>query len=186
MTVSISREELQEQFLEETVMGVENAVLYAKENGFLVSVQRDQDSRIEVHYLADPDLALENEWGLEFQHPSLWLGERRVNIINLTPHDVHVIESLKGSTIIVRSGKVARVSQRNITVGFLNQTLPVIKAEFGQVEGLPEKKEGTAYVVSRLVAQASPSRDDLYIPAELVRDEEGNIVGCRSLERNPY
>jgi hypothetical protein len=39
------------------------------------------------------------------------------------------------------------------------------------------------YIVSQLVKSALPSRNDLLVPAEVVRDASGNIIGCRSLGR---
>jgi hypothetical protein len=36
------------------------------------------------------------------------------------------------------------------------------------------------YLVSQPVKSALPSRKDLLVPAEVVRDEKGNIIGCRS------
>lgn len=38
------------------------------------------------------------------------------------------------------------------------------------------------YIVSRMVANALPNRKDLLVPNELVRDDQGNIIGCRSFE----
>lgn len=54
---------------------------------------------------------------------------------------------------------------------------------FGEVEGLPETQEGTIYVVSSLVAQRVPNRTDVFIPNESVRDDQGRIIGCKSLGR---
>ena len=39
----------------------------------------------------------------------------------------------------------------------------------------------TFYIVSQLVKSALPNRSDLLVPAEMVRDEKGAILGCRSL-----
>lgn len=39
------------------------------------------------------------------------------------------------------------------------------------------------YIVSQLVKSALPDREDLLVPAEVVRDEQGHIIGCRSLGR---
>jgi hypothetical protein len=39
----------------------------------------------------------------------------------------------------------------------------------------------TYYIVSQLVKSALPNRCDLLVPAEVQRDEKGNIIGCRSL-----
>ncbi|WP_268884346.1 hypothetical protein [Alicyclobacillus fructus] len=40
------------------------------------------------------------------------------------------------------------------------------------------------YVASTLVAQAAASggRTDVYSPAELVRDGNGTVIGCRGLQ----
>jgi len=59
--------------------------------------------------------------------------------------------------------------------------IPLTKTKMGEVENLPEEKEGTIYIVSRIVAEALPQRKDLYFPNESVRNEKGQIVGCRSL-----
>ena len=39
----------------------------------------------------------------------------------------------------------------------------------------------TFYIVSQLVKSALPNRSDLLVPAEMVRDEKGMIIGCKSL-----
>ena len=39
----------------------------------------------------------------------------------------------------------------------------------------------TFYIVSQLVKSALPNRSDLLVPAEMVRDEKGVILGCKSL-----
>ena len=39
----------------------------------------------------------------------------------------------------------------------------------------------TFYIVSQLVKSALPNRSDLLVPAEMVRDEKGAIIGCKSL-----
>lgn len=46
---------------------------------------------------------------------------------------------------------------------------------------LPVEREGVYYVVSTLVQNAYPDRNDLLIPAMLVRDAAGNITGCMKL-----
>ena len=104
-----------------------------------------------------------------------------VEVINLTPHDVSFIGD-DGSTIItVRpSGQLARVSAQTVRTGVFINGIPVTRTMYGEVEGLPEPKDGTVYIVSSLVAQRCPERDDVFIPNESVRNSEGNIIGCRS------
>ena len=52
-----------------------------------------------------------------------------------------------------------------------------------EVVNLPEPKPGTYYIVSKMVAQACPEREDLIFPGTLVRDTDNNIVGCIDFSR---
>ena len=58
-----------------------------------------------------------------------------------------------------------------------------MEKSFNEVEGLPEPQENTIYIVSALVAGAAKDRDDLVIPNDIVRDDKGNIIGCKNLAR---
>lgn len=62
--------------------------------------------------------------------------------------------------------------------------IPITESQFGEVEDLPDQTEGQLLVVSRLVLSACPDRKDLLVPNELARDENGRIIGARSLARN--
>jgi hypothetical protein len=97
-------------------------------------------------------------------------------VVNLTPHAIHV-----GDRTIPPSGAVARVSTASVAVG-KHDGIPIVRTNYGQVEGLPEPEEGTLYVVSSLVRLACPDRADLASPALLVRDQEGRVIGCGALE----
>jgi len=59
----------------------------------------------------------------------------------------------------------------------------VDSTQFGAVEDLPAPVAGLVYIVSRFVAEAAGGRDDLYFPGSLVRDAQGNIVGCKGLSQ---
>jgi hypothetical protein len=63
----------------------------------------------------------------------------------------------------------------------------VVTKKFGDVEGLPQPKEGKSYVVSAITAQAAwaNGRTDVFSVGDPVRDGEGKIIGCRSLCANP-
>jgi hypothetical protein len=61
--------------------------------------------------------------------------------------------------------------------------VPTSRTVFGDPQGLPEFVAGTWYIVSQIVKSALPGRTDLLVPAEVVRDASGNIIGCRSLGR---
>ena len=51
----------------------------------------------------------------------------------------------------------------------------------GALTGLPEQREGTLLIVSTLVAEACPHRGDLVSPGDLVRDADGQPIGCTCL-----
>lgn len=104
-----------------------------------------------------------------------------INLVNLTPHEVNFITDA-GTITISPSGMLARVTAKTVTVGEING-IPVTSTEFGEVEGLPAPTPDTVYIVSSLVASRVRDRVDVFIPNESVRDENGRIIGCRSLGR---
>jgi hypothetical protein len=105
------------------------------------------------------------------------------NIINCTPHAVNVI--VDGvTTVIPASGIVPRCKQDTVQIGSVlvdGSDIPITRTQFGVVEDLPDATDGTLLIVSMLVAKACPDRDDLVIPNGIVRDADGNIIGCTSL-----
>jgi len=94
-----------------------------------------------------------------------------MTFINLTPHDL----MLNDGTIIPASGTVARVSS-SFTEFDGNG---ICRQVFGDVQGLPDPKDDTTFVVSALVLSAVKDRDDVVAPATghpaCVRDEKGFI-----------
>ena len=102
-----------------------------------------------------------------------------MKLVNLTPHEINFVTS-KGTITVEPSGEVARVSCKTEQVGIIDR-IPVTGNVYGKVEGLPEPEENTLYIVSSLVAGRVPERADVCIPNEPVRNEKGQIVGCKSL-----
>lgn len=100
-----------------------------------------------------------------------------MNIFNYTPHDVVVMNQEKEVLQTFPSVSVARCTTKQMESGDI-LGIPVVKQEYGEVEGLPEEKEGVYYIVSFLVQDALPNRKDLIVPANLVRDDKGIILGC--------
>jgi hypothetical protein len=102
-----------------------------------------------------------------------------MNLVNLTPHPVTVGGVTIPSTGVVRC---AEVRERVGTIAVSDDVqVPLMRVSLGQVEGLPEPSPDTVYIVSRLVADACPDRDDLAVPDMIVRDAEGRIIGCDAL-----
>ena len=108
--------------------------------------------------------------------------EKVVNLINLTPHDINLF---RGDELVekVPSSGIARVSVRSEKVGEIDG-FPISKNFYGEIIGLPEPQPGTFYVVSALVAQAAAERrTDLLVVNDTVRNEKGQIIGCRGFAR---
>lgn len=99
-------------------------------------------------------------------------------INNLTPHPV-VLVAETGNIEFPVSGQVARCAQTTERIGDLDG-IPLSRSQFGEVVDLPKETDGVYYIVSRLVRSALPERKDLLVPNEMVRDEKGVIIGCRS------
>lgn len=102
-----------------------------------------------------------------------------MQIINLTPHNVTI-----DWATIPPSGQIARVSvdyRHTDDLDYGGGTLPFCRPVYGDVQGLPDAVPGTVYVVSSLVQNAAKDRDDLVVPADLVRDDHGRVIGCNYL-----
>ena len=113
------------------------------------------------------------------------------NFINLTPHaiTIQLENSLgMGSNLIFQpSGKVARVDEAPNTVKGEIGGIPVLaKSRFTALIDLPDPVEGTAFIVSGMVADRI-SRSDVFSPAtgpkdEPVRNDKGHIIAVKFLK----
>lgn len=99
-----------------------------------------------------------------------------MQIRNFTPHVVNVINF--GN---FESEGVIRVQENLVPIRPNGDPIPFVFREFGEVIGLPDQEENVYLIVSTIVQRALPFRNDLVCPADLVRDEKGNIIGCKSL-----
>ena len=110
-------------------------------------------------------------------------------IINMTPHTVNILKTDGTELAIEASGYKIRLQEmtteecvmEGIRLTHSDYGKPVLVCPDGSEDELPAEREGTFYIVSQLCQDALPKRYDLFIPNELVRDEAGRIVGCRSL-----
>ena len=102
-------------------------------------------------------------------------------LLNYTPHPITIVSSEGQVLRTIQSSGLVRLKASTVSAGMSINDIPVTKTEFGEPEGLPDFVEGTYYVVSQLVKSALPHRKDLLVPADVVRDSNGNILGCKSL-----
>lgn len=102
-------------------------------------------------------------------------------IINCTPH---AINFLREDGIVLAtvepSGTIARAAQTRERVSEVNGIV-VNQCSYGAVTGLPDPQPETIYLVSALTAQACRNRSDVFIVDDAVRNESGQIIGCRAI-----
>jgi len=101
---------------------------------------------------------------------------RVVNLVNLTPHPV-VVVSDREVRRLEPSGQVLRLAETVENVGELDG-IPLVRKTLRLEGELPPRQDGVYYVVSLAVAQMA-GRPDFLVPDDLVRDEEGRVIGCR-------
>ena len=123
-------------------------------------------------------------------------------IINCTPHDMAIYNI---SDLILNNGRLylhekagmeypeplrvypaakepARMHFVQGDPGMADGILVFRWAPYG-ITGLPDAKPGTYYIVSKILAQACPEREDLIFPGTLVYDAEDNVGGCIDFSR---
>lgn len=101
-------------------------------------------------------------------------------MLNLTPHAITLALHTGESVTFPPSGQLARVTSQEVVVGAL-QGVPVIKRQFGAVEGLPE--DVTPCLVSALVLSACPGREGVYAPdtGPTAIRENGQVIAVTRL-----
>lgn len=101
-----------------------------------------------------------------------------MTIINCTPHPVIVILDDGTTREFAPSGVIPRVSSIEEEMPSI-MGIPTCRRIYGAVQFLPDPEEDTFFIVSSMVKAAVPNREDLLVPHDFVRDEAGNILGCR-------
>jgi hypothetical protein len=111
-----------------------------------------------------------------------------MKLVNLTPHPI-VLMAEGGSVEIHPSGFVARAKEKKELVGILGDkdvSIPLYRVSYGELEGLPRINQDAYYIVSSLAAQAikaylSNLAERFVVVTDLVRDENGRVIGARGL-----
>ena len=122
-------------------------------------------------------------------------------IINCTPHDVAIYSTadcyMYNGSLYLREGDEEHPEPLSVYPAAKEPTRVTLAQKVdGMVDGiliywwapdeivnLPEPKPGTYYIVSKMVAQAWPAREDFIFPGTVVRDESGDVVGCIDFSR---
>ena len=111
-------------------------------------------------------------------------GEPEVRFVNLTPHEIVVRREDGSALMVASSGLAARCTASSEVVGEIDG-VKVVRSTFGPVEGLPEPQDGTIYIVSSMVAQQVPGRDDVVAPdtGPTAIREAGQVVAVKRFQR---
>ena len=122
-------------------------------------------------------------------------------VINCTPHDVAIYSSadcyMYNGSLYLREGdeeypeplRVYPAAKEPARVTFVQKPagmadgIPVCWWAPNEIVNLPEPKTDTFYIVSKMVAQAWPEREDFIFPGTVVRDADGRVVGCIDFSR---
>jgi len=104
----------------------------------------------------------------------------QIKIINATPHDITFI--LNGKEEIIKSTLIIRCESEKTQIDSVNW-IPVNKMRIWNPIWLPKEKKWVVYIVSRIVAESSPKRSDLYMVDETVRNSSGAIIWCKALSK---
>ncbi len=102
-----------------------------------------------------------------------------VRLINLTPHPIKVLDA--DGTLLLEippSGRLLRFREEVTDAGQVLGVPVVTKRLVVDFADLPEHQLGTFYIVPLVVAQAV-KRADFLVPDDLVRDNQGRVIGCR-------
>lgn len=107
-------------------------------------------------------------------------------IFNLTPHRINIINDDGVEIMSFESMGVARADSSETVVDNING-IDIVHMTYGAPIGLPEYADEVFYIVSMLTISAAISvgrtTDDLLTTADLVRNDKGQIVGCKKLSR---
>ena len=138
-----------------------------------------------VYYVVDTGIEgiIENNFLQDIKIQLSFTDDTQETILNYTPHTVNIIDTEGNKLQDFPPTGEARCQQSTVVAGTIGD-IPITSTSFGFVVGLPNEQEGTYYIVSRLIRQVLPNRADLLVPNEIIRDDVGRVIGCKSLAIN--
>jgi len=104
-------------------------------------------------------------------------------ILNLTPHTIRVLDE-DGNCLATfpEGGAPIRLHATKVECEPIDG-IPTVKTVFGKAKYLPQFQRDTFYIVSQLVKNRYPEREDLLVPVDVLKDYRGMSIGCRALGR---
>lgn len=112
------------------------------------------------------------------------MDELQFEFVNLTPHEI-VVRVGDKEIRIKPSGNIARCEVKQREWAYANG-IPVVKTEYGEITGLPQKTGNHIYITSSLVASRVPEREDVVSPdtgPTAIRNEAGQIIAVTRFQK---
>ena len=106
-------------------------------------------------------------------------------IVNLCPHPINILSPWTEGAIVCipQSGAIARMDKKSNDVE-KHAGFPIIREVYGEVYGLPDRIEGTIYIVSAPVLNVlNDSRDDVVAVGKQMKNEYGKPVSAMAFRR---
>jgi hypothetical protein len=104
-------------------------------------------------------------------------------IINATFHPINILNEMGVlMKVFPKTGVSIRLEER-MTEGEDIDGIPTGVINWDGAVNMPEQKEGVFYIVSQLTQSLLTHRSDLLSPKGIVRDNDGNVLGCRMFSR---
>ena len=112
-------------------------------------------------------------------------GVSNIEIINMTPHDVNLLDLNNNKIHTYKSQGSVRLEQKDEIIGNIIDSdgliIPITTTSFGQPNEIGDSKPNRLYIVSRMVLnELRGKRFDLITPNQIVKDDNNHIIGCRS------
>jgi hypothetical protein len=150
-----------------------------------VDMQNESNLTLDQIWFLDHDLSIISYEIITYEsRPPFEYGNIGMRFINLTSHAIRLPDRT-----IEPSGSIARCIEETKFYKTIDG-IDVVIRDYGEIENLPLydplNKSNTYYIVSMMVRQAEPHREDLLSPGDLIRDDEGNIIGCKNLVSNDF
>lgn len=106
-------------------------------------------------------------------------------LINLTGHPINVYDNDRTLIRVIQPDPHHLPCKAKETKRIEDTVcgIPLWCVDNSDVVNLPDPKPHTYYIVSRIVASVAKHRRDLLVVDMQIRDDSGNIIGCRGLTR---
>jgi hypothetical protein len=103
-----------------------------------------------------------------------------MHFVNCTPHPINIYRK-DGTVLNLPKGEIVpRLTMKEECINVIDG-VEIFETTYGNMKDLPVPERGTYFIVSRMVLDAKKDRLDFVAPGPAIRDDKGNIIGCKGL-----